>query len=221
MKREDLNPRSPAKPNPVKQNTARSRFRIELFKQSRMLHAYLSAFAFLALIFFSLTGMLLNHPKWFEAGKPAGDEQQLTLLKAELAAAQATAEPLRALAAAVGHQHPLRGEYTSGEVIDGEAHIRLEGATGKSDLIVNLADGSTEVTVQRASAATLMRDLHRGKHSGTVWSWLIDITAVLVFALSVLGYVLFFNLRFRLANSIKLTTVSLLLIGGIIYCFVP
>ncbi len=221
MKRDNLDLQPQAKQQAVKQHPQRSRMRTELFKQSRMLHAYLSAFAFIALIFFSLTGMLLNHPKWFAAGKPAGEAQQLTLLKTELAAAQAANEPLRTLAEAVGRQYLLRGDYASGEVIDGEAHIRLEGATGKSDLIVNLTDGSTEVTVQRASAATLIRNLHRGKHSGTAWSWLIDITAVLVFVLSVLGYVLFFSLRFRLANSIKLTTASLLLIGGIIYCFVP
>ncbi|MEW9900951.1 PepSY-associated TM helix domain-containing protein [Chitinivorax sp. PXF-14] len=221
MKREDPTQSAPKKQQAAKPHPQRSRFRAELFKQSRMLHAYLSAFAFIALIFFSLTGMLLNHPKWFAAGKPAGDAQQLTLPKTELAAAQAASEPLRALADAVGRQHPLRGDYASGEVLDGEAHIRLDGATGKSDLIVNLADGSTELTVQHASAATLIRNLHRGKHSGAAWSWLIDITAVVVFVLSVLGYVLFFSLRFRLANSIKLTTASLLLIGGIIYCFVP
>ena len=41
------------------------------FRLCRMLHAYLSAFAFLALFFFSATGILLNHPEWFERYQPA------------------------------------------------------------------------------------------------------------------------------------------------------
>ena len=49
-------PRPGAKP--------RSAFEIALYRQCRAWHGYLSAFAFIALMFFSATGILLNHPDW-------------------------------------------------------------------------------------------------------------------------------------------------------------
>ncbi|HEY9103365.1 PepSY-associated TM helix domain-containing protein [Chitinimonas sp.] len=190
------------------------------YRQSRMLHAYLSAFAFIALMFFSLSGLLLNHPDWFK-GKNKAVDSTFHLSPAELAEAQRSDDPARALGAIVASHVPLKGEFKSGEIIDGEAQIRFEGVSGKSDLLVTLADGQVEATVERATVTTMLHDLHRGKNSGKAWFWIIDITAVLVLALSVLGYVLFFTLRFRLATSLKLTGVSLGVLALILLVFVP
>src|SRR6185312_12483078 len=54
---------------PVRERAARAASfdKGAVFRLSRMLHAYLSAFAFLALFFFSATGVLLDHPEWFES----------------------------------------------------------------------------------------------------------------------------------------------------------
>src|SRR5690242_20539981 len=40
-------------------------WKISFYRQCRLWHGWLSAFAFLALMFFSATGLLLNHPEWF------------------------------------------------------------------------------------------------------------------------------------------------------------
>jgi uncharacterized protein len=193
----------------------------DLYRHSRMLHAYLSAFAFLALIFFALTGLFLNHPDWFDNNKPATHDQTLTLPLKELTPALQPSTSLPALATIVARAAPVRGIYKSGEIVDGEAHIRMEGVTGKSDIIINLTSGVTEITQEKAGITTIIQDLHRGKNSGQVWQTLIDITAVMVLALSLIGYILFFSIRFRLATSLKLTAASLLLLGGIFWFFVP
>ncbi|GAB3258610.1 PepSY-associated TM helix domain-containing protein [Chitinimonas naiadis] len=190
------------------------------YRQSRMLHAYLSAFAFIALMFFSLSGLLLNHPDWFK-GKNKAVDNNFKLSAAELAEAQKSDDHARALAAIVASHIPLKGEFKSGEIIDGEAQIRFEGVSGKSDLLVTLADGQVDATVERATVTTMLHDLHRGKNSGRAWFWIIDISAILVLLLSILGYVLFFTLRFRLATSLKLTAVSLGLLGLVLLVFVP
>lgn len=182
----------------------------EIYRQSRIWHGYLSAFAFIALIFFSVTGITLNHPEWFtpKAKEPAL-ETSLTLPPETLAAARAAADPARALAEAVGRRTALRGAYRSGEVLDGEALIRLEGVTGSSDVFVDLETGDTEVTVARADLVTTLNELHRGKNAGAAWKWVIDLTGAVVLALSLIGYVLFFSLRFRLRTSLILTGLSL------------
>jgi hypothetical protein len=49
----------------------------------------------------------------------------------------------------------------------------------------------------------------------------IDLSAWLVLALSLIGYVLFFSLRFRLKTSLMLTAVSLAVLVGIAWLLVP
>lgn len=191
------------------------------YRTSRMLHAYFSAFAFLSLMFFSFTGLLLNHPTWLQGEAPAEESRTLQLPKADVAAALKSDDQPKALAEAVTRRIKLKGAYKSGEMIDGEAMLRLEGATGATDIIVNLETGLAEATIQPATATTIINDLHKGKNTGAVWRLVIDITAILVLVLSVIGYVLFFSLRFRLKTSLILTVVSLGAMVGIYLLFVP
>lgn len=209
-------------PPKAKRKKAKGSFKGELYRQSRAWHGWLSAFAFLALMFFALTGLLLNHPEWFASRT---DEQPvewtLVLSADELARARTTADPARALAEAVGRRRDLRGAYQSGEIFDGEAMIRLEGVTGSSDLIIDLASGEAEATISRADLVTTLNELHRGKNAGAAWKLVIDTSAIVILALSLIGYVLFFSLRFRLRTSLILTGASLATLGGVFFLFVP
>lgn len=212
---------APAPPK-TKRRKAKGSFKGELYRQSRAWHGWLSAFAFLALMFFALTGLLLNHPEWFA---PTNHEQPvewtLVLSADELARARTVADPARALAEAVGRRRDLRGAYQSGEILDGEAMIRLEGVTGSSDLIVDLVSGEAEATISRADLVTTLNELHRGKNAGAAWKLVIDTSAIVILALSLIGYVLFFSLRFRLRTSLILTGASLATLGGVFFLFVP
>jgi hypothetical protein len=194
--------------------------KIAFYRLCRMLHAYLSAFAFLALIFFALTGLLLDHPDWLQ-GKAHDRDLKLTLPPAVLAAAQGAHDPSAALAQAVGARVHLIGAYKSGDIDDGQANIRLEGAKGSSTLMVDMKTGEADVTVERATAVSVIEDLHRGKNAGPAWRLVIDLAAIVILALSVIGYVLFFSLRFRLRTSLVLTAVSLGVMVAIFVLFTP
>lgn len=199
-----------------------SSWRGELYRQSRLWHGYLSAFAFLALIFFAGTGLLLNHPEWTAAkGERPSQDITLTLAPAELAAAKAAADPGRALAAAIGRHTRLLGAYQSGEVADGEAMLRLEGPRGATDVTVDTANGAAEVSVQHARLVDTLDDLHRGKNAGLAWRLIIDLTAAAVLALSIVGYLLFFTLRFRLRTALLLTGASLAVLVGVAWGLTP
>ncbi|WP_304192177.1 PepSY-associated TM helix domain-containing protein, partial [Phenylobacterium aquaticum] len=102
-----------------------------------------------------------------------------------------------------------------------EAQVRLEGVTGSSDILVDLRTGTAEVTVARTDLVTTLNELHRGKNAGAVWKAVIDVSAGLVLALSLIGYVLFFSLRFRLRTSLILTAASLAVLFGVFWLFVP
>jgi len=191
------------------------------YRLCRMLHAYLSAFAFLTLVFFSITGLMLNHPDWFPNQRREAPPVTVTLESALVKAALASPDPPRALAAAVEERAKVTGAYHSGDVIDQEAVLRWEGPRGSTDAEIDLAGGSTRVTAQPAPFATLVGDLHKGKNSGAPWRLLIDVSAALVIALSIIGYVLFFSLRFRLRTSLILTAASLAVMLAVYYVLVP
>jgi hypothetical protein len=191
------------------------------FRLSRMLHGYLSAFAFLALMFFSATGVLLNHPEWFEGYQPAERQLSFVLTPAELSAAKAQKVPGPALAAAAARHAPLYGAYASADIDGRQALVRLEGPKGSTDLTVDMATGKVEGRAAKASLMAIVQDLHRGKNSGVAWRWVIDLSAWIVLVMSLIGYVLFFSLRFRLKTSLILTAASLLILVGIAWMFVP
>jgi hypothetical protein len=48
----------------------------DFYRHARYVHGWLSAFAFIALFFFALTGLFLNNPDWF---KPAPEEAPVKL----------------------------------------------------------------------------------------------------------------------------------------------
>ncbi len=185
--------------------------RRDFYRHSRYVHGWLSAFAFLTLLFFSVTGLLLNHPEWFE---PAKTEQttQLILPESILKSIKQQENPSDAILNYVRQQQNVVGRYQSSEVMDNEVMIRLESPAGATDIWVMADTGETEITQKPASTVSMLNDLHRGKNSGLAWSWLIDISAIIVIALSLVGYILFLSIKTRLVTHLVLTAASLALI---------
>ena len=185
--------------------------RRDFYRHSRYVHGWLSAFAFLTLLFFSVSGLLLNHPEWFE---PAKTEQttQLILPESVLKSIKQQENPSDTILNYVRQQQNVVGRYQSSEVMDNEVMIRLESPAGATDIWVMADTGETEITQKPASTVSMLNDLHRGKNSGLAWSWLIDISAIIVIALSLVGYILFLSIKTRLVTHLVLTAVSLALI---------
>ncbi|KAB0653950.1 hypothetical protein F7P73_05425 [Acinetobacter bohemicus] len=185
--------------------------RRDFYRHSRYVHGWLSAFAFLTLLFFSVTGLLLNHPEWFE---PAKTEQttQLILPESVLKSIKQQENPSDTILNYVRQQQNVVGRYQSSEVLDNEVMIRLESPAGATDIWVMADTGETEITQKPASTVSMLNDLHRGKNSGLAWSWLIDISAIIVIALSLVGYILFLSIKTRLVTHLVLTAASLALI---------
>jgi hypothetical protein len=190
------------------------------YRLCRMLHAYMSAFAFLALIFFSATGLLLDHPEWMQ-GRARESAARLTLPAAVTAEARGMKDPSPYLAVETAKRTDLLGRYKSGEVDDGLANLRFEGVKGASTVTVDLATGQADISVEHPTALTVIGDLHRGKNASVPWRAVIDITAILVLVMSLIGYVLFFSLRFRLKTSLILTGASLAVLVAIFVWLTP
>jgi len=178
----------------------------DFYRYARHVHAWLSAFAFLALIFFAGTGLFLNNADWF-ASNPDEVNFQIKLTPVVLAKAQSLENPAPLLLDVIRKQssQSLSGAFKSSDLVDGALDMRLEGAKGHTDISVALDTGLTEITVKPQSVLDTLKNLHKGKNVGTVWKLIIDISAILILILSIAGYILFFSLRKRKAISLWLT----------------
>lgn len=182
--------------------------RQDFYRHARYVHGWLSAFAFLLLIFFSATGLLLNNPDWFKG--QANEQTTILPLPKPLAEKIRQQEnPSDAILSYLRSQYFLTGHYQSSEVIDSEVMLRLQSPAGSTDILVSLNDNQIELTQKSASALSMLNDLHRGKNVGTAWHWLIDISAILILVLSLAGYILFFAMKTRLLTHLMLTGISI------------
>ncbi len=187
----------------------------EFYRLARDWHGYLSALAFLALIFFAGTGVLLNHPGLLQGEPPAPVETAFTLTAEEIAAVRAAAEPGRELARIAANHGELAGAYRAGDLAGDDLYVNLQGVRGRTDVTGNLATGEVTVHVEGADAVGVANELHRGEHAGDAWRFFIDAIAVVLIALSVIGLVLFFSLRFRLKTALVLMAGSAIIMGGL------
>ncbi|QDU59047.1 PepSY-associated TM helix domain-containing protein [Aeoliella mucimassa] len=198
-------------PRPRRTLSAGKEFRRWLAKWSRWLHIYLSMFGLAAILFFSATGITLNHPDWFF-------EEHLVQLEGKLPVAWLhvdgnppndwdgydlshevdkleVAEHLRA-------EHRLTGRLSDFLVFDDECEVTFEGPGYASTARISRESGEYTLDVTSNDLVTVMNDLHKGRHTGEVWSWVIDISAIIGVLVSLTGFVLIFFLRLRLKSAL-------------------
>ena len=207
---------------PAKVRAAPAVSRSALFRLAREWHGYLSAIAFVALLFFSATGIVMNHPNITDSHLPDLIQRPFTLSPAEIAAIRANPDPGRTFVmTAERHIGKLSGGFRDGQLDGDEAFVRLQGAARNTDLHGDLKTGKVEVTIVPASGLDVLNNLHRGDRAGTVWQALVDASAVLMILVSLLGYVLFLSMRFRVRTALILTGVTTLALVGVFFLAVP
>jgi len=194
---------------------APARLRPLIYRQARLWHGWLSAAAFLVLMFFAGSGLLLNNEDWFKT-EPRASSRTVPLTQAERAAP----DP-RAAAAQVASRLGLKGEPAKPRPGDRSGGYKLRSPGSAVEIRTDTASGVATVRTETFGAAEVLRNLHKGKVAGPVWRLLIDAAAVVVLLLSLLGYTLFFSLRFRLRTGLILTGATVAVVTAALVFFVP
>ena len=179
------------------------------YRLCRVWHGYLSAAAFVWLLFFAITGILLNHPTWLRDDKPVTVSRQFRLQPDELASVTAKTEPGPALVQAMRGKLGLKGQVDSSEVAGQLLFVRMRGASGSSELQMDLHTGQGSAAIESFPIPTLFKELHRGEKACPVWRAMIDIAGFALVATSMLGLMIYLSLRFRLR------TAAFLVAGGL------
>jgi len=141
------------------------------YRLCRSWHGYLSAAAFVWLLFFSITGILLSHPAWLRGPRLPLTEAEFHLKPAQLAAIKLAQAQVPALVQALRDEKvSLNGEISSSDIMNNQAFIRLRGVGGSSDVQVDLLFVRGRVSTETFAATTVFKELHRGEQAGSGWS---------------------------------------------------
>ena len=177
---------------------------------SRWLHLYLSMLCFLIVLFFSVTGLTLNHVEWFD-GKQVEKKFEGKLPVDWVNNADTSKIKKLEIVEFFRNKYGIKG-YVSDFLIDDEqCSVSFKGPGYSADAFVNRKDGTMQLTELRLGLVAVLNDLHKGRDSGNGWSWLIDISAIFLTLISLSGLLMLFFLKKKRLNGLIIA-----LVGGII-----
>lgn len=148
---------------------------------TRWLHIYASMLGLAALLFFSLSGFILNHQSWF-IGEPRVAEQSITLPESLLRADRL------AIVQSLQRDFDVRGELHTFDQDEGEWRLEFRGPGRLVEIRIDPATGDGTIRQERRGAIATIADLHRGKSVGRSWSLLVDGAAVALAGVSMTGF---------------------------------
>ena len=187
---------------------------------SRWVHIYLSMFGLGTILFFSITGLTLNHPDWFfdetltqqsgqlstewlqTAGNPPDDWDEYDY--SHQIEKLAIVEYLRA-------EHRLQGSVSDFLAFEDQCEVTFQGPGYAATARIARETGDYTLDIAANDLITVLNDLHKGRHTGTTWSWVIDISAVIGVLVTLSGFVLIFFLRLKRTTGLTVATVGTLL----------
>lgn len=187
----------------------------EFYRQCRIWHGYLSAFAFLALLFFAATGILLNHPGLIKVTQPKGVEKSFILTPTAIGELRAANDPGPVLVLMARDHAKLAGRLKESQTVGDDIFVRMQGVRGSTDLRANLAEGKAEITVEPQHPIAIFNALHRAELAGDLWRYFVDVIAGVLIVMALIGYVLFLSLRFRLKTALAISVASFMLMVGL------
>lgn len=156
--------------------------------------------ALLIVLFFGVTGITLNHPNWTFGDASSRTTTSGTLL-AEPTFADGDVDWL-SIAEEVRADHNVKGKVSDFRVTGTDGTIRFVKPGYSADLFFDTGDSSFELTIAEQGFLAVMNDLHKGRDSGSTWSWVIDISAAFLIAISLTGLTMQFFLRKRRRSAL-------------------
>jgi uncharacterized protein len=208
-----------SEPSLARASTARPRLRrlsIKFASIMRWLHIYLSMLGLFALLFFSATGITLNHPDWFSGGAARSTEAE-GAIRPDWLKDVAKLEVVEHLRKA----HAIRGAVAEFTVDDTECMVAFKGPGYSADVFIDRSTGKYRLTETAHGLVAIVNDLHKGRDTGAIWSIVIDASAILLILASLSGLVLLFYIKRRRISGTVVGILGMLILVAIVYLLVP
>jgi hypothetical protein len=157
-----------------------------LFKSwSRTIHIYISMLGLLAVIFFSVTGIMLNHEEWFGFATP-----HIVKKEGSLPEAMAREPDKLVIVEKLRKDFAATGAVDSFEIEDDRLTVSFKSPGRHVDATIQRTDGHAEVSLESYGINGRLADLHRGTDAGPGWRLVIDVTAVVLLITCATGLLL-------------------------------
>ncbi|TKC12643.1 peptidase [Pedobacter polaris] len=193
----------------------------EVAKLSRWLHIYLSMVSFAIVLFFSVTGLTLNHPTWFGGDKQVETKHKGTLNVKWVNNPDTTKIAKLEIVEFLRKTYNVKGYVSEIRIDDSEVSVSLKGPAYSCDAFIDREKGTYEVSEIKMGLVAVMNDLHKGRDSGSGWSWIIDISAVFLILVSLSGLILLCFIKKRRVAGFITGVIGLVICYLIYAIFVP
>ncbi|OUL57443.1 PepSY-associated TM helix domain-containing protein [Pseudoalteromonas ulvae] len=182
----------------------------------RAIHVYVSMALLMMMIFFAITGITLNHPQWFD-GDGVSHTAQASL--PSYLTALSTTERAQALPHYVASQFAM--DFSNADISEEEISIVQKGPGTYKSLLIDLVEGESYFESIEYGFVAILNDLHKGRNSGLVWSWVLDISAILMLLFSITGALLLIPQQRRMKKSLFYMSVATCSCVAIFFIFTP
>ncbi|AXT31586.1 PepSY-associated TM helix domain-containing protein [Pseudoalteromonas tunicata] len=164
----------------------------------RAIHVYVSMALLVMMLFFAITGITLNHPTWFDAkGITKYQEDALPAYLFTLSAD----EQQQALSHYVGSSFAM--DYSTAQISPDEIQLVHKGPGSYKTLTLDLVEKQSYFEQIDYGLIAILNDLHKGRNSGKVWAFILDLCAILIILFSISGALLLVPQQKRLKKSIS------------------
>lgn len=164
---------------------------LRIHSVARWLHTTISMLSLVVILFFSVTGMTLNHTEW------VGGAVKEHIVNGAIPVAWLTVSADKKLEVV----EKLRSEYGARGTVEDfrmdatECTVSFKAAGYSADAFIATASGALEMRVAEESLLAVLNDFHRGQRSGLLWTRIIDISAIFLTVVSCTGLTLIFFLK--------------------------
>jgi hypothetical protein len=187
---------------------------------ARWLHIYLSMVSFAIVLFFSATGLTLNHPDWFTSREQTA--HRTGAIPAALLHENGTPTPDKlGIVELLRKSAKVTGAVSDFRTDDTQISVSFKGPGYTADAFIDPTTGAYDLTETRSGFLAVVNDLHRGQVSGPVWSVVIDACAILLILVSLSGLVLILFLARRRTSGLLVAALGAALCFLAYRVFIP
>jgi hypothetical protein len=178
-------------------------------------HIYVSAAGFTLALLFGATGLTLNHQD-FGFSEPRTSASEITLDRNFVQTADAAA-----LEQALRRELGIRSRSTDYHDDPDQMQMTFASPGARTVVTINRSDGKGQVEKESRGFLGKLGDLHKGFDAGKVWSWTVDVAAVLLVVSSITGMVTLVALRARRRSGFAVCVLGVLTVIAIYAIWVP
>ena len=214
----------------------RRRLAIRFAKLVRWLHIYLSMFGLAAVLFFSATGITLNHPDWFfgEAQRSVQSRRQRSIPNGctwrppqptrppdEPADLSRQVDKLEVVECLADRPTASAAPWPISRSTSPSASVTFKGPGYAADAFIDRDSGRYTLTQSFHGVIAILNDLHKGRDTGLAWSILIDASAIVLTFISLTGLVLLFYLKLGRIPGLAVAIIGTIIVLALFLLGVP